>query len=156
MLRRDPARAPRLKPYLHEPDPELLDGAIGRIPMRMISLTLIEHAEPLINHLGDGCSKSDLERILNLAACVWNACVLGQWHATTEHVEAVRQQISKVGNSIPSAIVEALIAGKQQRFGNNPRGTTNECVLVKRGEFAVRAAARLDVQNVEVEAGWAK
>jgi hypothetical protein len=125
------------------------------IPTKKISLTLIEYAEPLINDLEDGYSQSELEGVLKLATCVWNACVLDQWHSTTENVEAVRRQISKAENPIPTLIVEALIARKRQLFGNDPRGIANECVIVKNGEFVVRAEARLDVQNIEIEASRA-
>ena len=38
-------------------------------------------------------------------------------------------------------------------FGSDPRGITNETVVVKNGEFVVRAEARLDVQNVDVQGG---
>jgi hypothetical protein len=131
--------------------PAITHEAIRMIPTQKISLTLIKYAEPLINELEAGYSKCDLEGVLQLATCIWNACVLDQWRGTTEHVEAVRRQISKVDNSIPVAIVEALIVRKKQRFGNDPRGITNECVIVKNGEFVVRAEARLDLQNIVVK-----
>ena len=123
------------------------------IPTKKISLTLIEYAEPLISELEDGYSQNDLEEVLKLGTCIWNACVLDQWHGTTEHVKAVRRQILKSEDSIPAAIVEALILRKKQRFGNDPRGITNECVIVKNSEFVVRAEARLDLQNIILEAG---
>lgn len=117
------------------------------IPTKMISLTLIEYAEPLLNDLEDGYSQHDLEGVLKLATIIWNACVLDQWYSTNEHVEAIRQQMSKAESSVPAAIVESLIVRKQQCFGNDPRAITNECVIVKNGEFVVRAEARLDVQT---------
>lgn len=123
------------------------------IPTKKISLTLIEYAEPLISELEDGYSQNDLEEVLKLGTCIWNACVLDQWHGTTEHVKAVRRQILKSEDLIPAAIVEALILSKKQRFGNDPRGITNECVIVKNSEFVVRAEARLDLQNIILGAG---
>jgi hypothetical protein len=119
------------------------------IPTRKISLTLIEYAQPLIQSLPDGYSKTDLETVLKLATCVWNACVLDQWHRSTENVAAVRSQISPDPGS--AALVEVLIERKQRMFGNDPRAVTGETVVVKNGEFVVRAEARLDVQHVEIQ-----
>ena len=121
------------------------------IPTKKISLTLLEYAEPLINELEDGYSQSDLESVLHLATCIWNSCVVDQWHSTTENVELLRRQISKAENSIPTAIVEGMIQRKKQCFGADPRAITNECVVVKNGEFVVRAEARLDLQNIPVQ-----
>ena len=128
-----------------------LHRILKMVPNKKISLTLIEYAEPLINDLEDGYSKSDLERILKFTAGIWNACVLDKWRGTTEHVKAIRRQISKAAHPMPIAIVEALIVRKQQLFGNDPRAITNECVIVKNGEFVVRAEARLDLQHLTVE-----
>jgi hypothetical protein len=130
-------------------------GILNMIPNKKISLTLIEYAEPLIDDLEDGYSKSDLERILKFTAGIWNACVLDQWRGTTEHVEAIRRQIAKAAHPMPIALVEAMIARKQQLFGNDPRGIANECVIVKNGELAVRAEARLDLQHLPVEDKYA-
>jgi len=121
------------------------------IPSKKISLTLIEYAGPLIDDLGDGYSQSDLERVLKFAAGIWNACVLDKWRGTTEHVDAIRRQISKAAHPTPIAIVEALIARKQQLFGSDLRGITNECVIIKNREFVVRAEARLDLQHLAAE-----
>lgn len=122
------------------------------IPTMKISQTLIEYAQPLIQDLPNGYSKNDLEQVLKLAAGIWNACVMDQWHKSTENVAAVRRQIAR-GHPIPAAIVDALIERKKQMFGSDPRGITNETVVVKNGEFVVRAEARLDVQNVDVQGG---
>jgi hypothetical protein len=123
------------------------------IPTKKISLTLIEYAEPLIQDLPEAYSQCDLEGVLKLAALVWNACVLDQWHSTTENVEAVRRQISLVAKPVPVGLIEALILRKQQMFGMDPRAITNECVVVKNGEFVVRAEARLDVRDAPMKGG---
>ena len=120
------------------------------IPTKKISLTLIEYADPLIQDLEEGYSKNDLEAVLKLAACVWNACVVDQWHKTTENVTAVRQQLAHA-HPISAAIVDALIARKKQSFGFDVRGITNECVILKNGEFVVRAEARLDVEHIDIK-----
>ena len=122
------------------------------IPTKKISLTLIEYAEPLLDGLEEGYSQSDLEKVLRLATCVWNACVLDQWHSTTKYVETITRQIAKAQDPIAAATVDALIMRKKQSFENDPRGITNECVIVKNGEFVVRAEARLDLRNIKVEA----
>ncbi|MCE3602614.1 hypothetical protein LXA47_03205 [Massilia sp. P8910] len=120
------------------------------IPTKKISLTLIEYADPLIQELEEGYSKNDLEVVLRLAACVWNACVVDQWHKTTENVTAVRRQLTRA-HPMSAAIVDALIARKKQLFGLDIRGITNECVILKNGEFVVRAEARLDVEHIDIE-----
>ena len=86
---------------------------------------------------------------MKLAACVWNACVVDQWHKTTENVTAVRRQLAQA-HPISAAIVDALIARKKQLFGLDHRGITNECVIIKNGEFVVRAEARLDVKHIDI------
>lgn len=120
------------------------------IPTKKISHTLIEYAQPFIQDLPDGYSKSDLEAVLNLAVGIWNACVLDQWHNSTENVAAVRRQISGEP-SAPATMVDALIERKQQMFANDPRGITNGTVVEKQGEFVVRAEARLDIQSMDVQ-----
>jgi len=125
------------------------------IPTKKISLTLLEYAEPLIKELEDDYSQSDLEGVLQLATCIWNACILDQWHSTTENVELLRGQISRAENSIPTVVVEAMIQRKRRDFSGDPRAITNECVVVKNGEYVVRAEARIDLQNTPVKAGRA-
>lgn len=119
------------------------------LPTKKISLALIEFAEPLINELPPGYSKKDLETILRLAVCVWNSCVLDQWHKTNEHVAAVRKQIAK-GQGLEVVVIEALITRKIQLFGDDNRAINNESVVVKNGEFVVRAQARMDLEYIEV------
>lgn len=119
------------------------------IPTKKISQTLIEYADFLIEELPDGYTKSDLEQILKLSALIWNACVVDQWHKTTDNVSAVRRQMTRA-DPITAAIVEELIARKKQLFGLDPRAITNECVVIKNGEFIVRAEARLDVENMDI------
>jgi hypothetical protein len=122
------------------------------IPTKKISLTLIEYAQPLIHNLPKGYSKKDLETVLELATGIWNACVLDQWRKSTENVDAVRHQIAQA-HPISVAIVDALIERKMRVFGSDPRGITNESVVVKNGEFVVRAEARLDIQFLDVPGG---
>ncbi len=125
------------------------------IPTKKISLTLLEYADPLINELEADYTQSDLEGVLQLATCIWNACVLDQWHNTTENVELLRGQVSIAENSIPTVVVEAMIQRKKQDFGGDPRAITNECVVVKNGEYVVRAEARIDLQNIPAKGGRA-
>lgn len=40
-----------------------------------------------------------------------------------------------------------MIERKQQLFGDDPRGITNECVIVKNGQLTVRAEAQLGTQT---------
>jgi hypothetical protein len=125
------------------------------ISTKKISLTLLEYAAPLVNDLGDNYSQSELQRTLWFVTGIWNACVLDQWKNTTEHTEAIRQQMLKANNPVMSALVEELISRKQQLFGNDPRAITNECVTVKNGDFIVRAEARLDVKDLPVDTTYA-
>lgn len=119
------------------------------IPTKKISHTLIEYADPLIEELPDGYSRSELEQVLKLAVTIWNACVVDQWQKTTDNVSAVRRQIAQT-DPMTIAIIEALIARKKALFGLDPRAITNECVVIKNGEFVVRAEARMDVENMDI------
>ncbi len=51
------------------------------------------------------------------------------------------------------AIVNALIARKRHLYGSDPRGITNETIIVRNGEFSLRAEARLVLDNIEHTAG---
>lgn len=119
------------------------------IPPKKISHTLIEYADPLIEELPEGYSKNELEAILKLCAGIWNACVLDQWHKTTKNVDAVRHHIAQT-DPMTIAVIDGLIARKKQLFGFDPRAITNECVVIKNGEFVVRAEARLDVEHMDI------
>lgn len=121
------------------------------IPTQKISQTLIEFAEPLLAMLEENYSQRELEGALKLAVNIWNACVLDQWQQTSQHVEAIQRAVSNSGNAISTSIVAALIVRKRVHFGNDPRAITNECVIVRDGNFVVRAEARLDVENLPVE-----
>jgi len=120
------------------------------IPPKKISHTLIEYADPLIEELPEGYSKNELEAILKLCACTWNACVLDQWHKTTKHVAAVRHHIAQT-DPMTIAVIDGLIARKKQLFGLDPRAITNECVIIKNGEMIVRAEARFDVEHLDID-----
>ena len=119
------------------------------IPTKKISLTLIAFADPLIEELPAEYSRSNLEQVLKLSAGIWNACVLDQWHTTTDNVSAVRRQIAQT-DPMTIAIIEALIARKKNLFGLDHRAITNECVVIKNGEFVVCAEARFDVENMNI------
>ena len=123
------------------------------IPTKKISLTLLEYAEPLIQDLPEDYSQHELEGVLKLAAFVWNICVLDQWSGTTKNAEALRRQMSTGPNPVPVGMVEFLILRKQQMFSMDPRAITNECVVVRNGEFVVRAEARIDVQDAPINGG---
>ncbi len=110
------------------------------VPNKKISETLLEFAAPLIDSLGENPNKADLESVLRLASGIWNACVMDQWYGTTDHVEAMRDQVRHDPGY--SALVEDLIERKQKVYGDDSRGITNEHVLEKNGELVVRAEAR--------------
>lgn len=114
----------------------------GTIPARNISETLMEFAGPLISELPIDHSTEALERAIKVAACVWNACALDQWHKTTFYTDKLRKQFGPdISNDI--VIINALIARKKHLYGDDPRAITNESVEVHSGEISLRAEARL-------------
>lgn len=112
------------------------------IPFRKISETLMEFAEPLLKELPVDHSIEALERVIKVATCVWNACALDQWHEMTSCTDKLRNQFGpNISNDI--VIINALIARKKHLYGDDPRAITNETVVVDRGEFRLRAEARV-------------
>jgi len=67
----------------------------------------------------------------------------------TKNVDAVRHHIAQT-DPMTIAVIDGLIARKKQLFGIDPRAITNECVVIKNGEFVVRAEARLDVEHMDI------
>ena len=110
---------------------------------------MLEFAEPLVSELPDGYSKSDLEAVLKLATCVWNACVVDQWCKSTQNVAEAKKLLS-TAHPFQKIIVEDLIARKKSIFGNDPRAIYNECVITKNGQLVVRAEARLGLQDINI------
>jgi hypothetical protein len=110
------------------------------VPKRKISETLLEFAEPLIEELGDDPNKSELESVLGLACGIWNACVVDDWHGTTQNVDTMRAKAKEIPNE--GVLIEVLIERKQKHYGEDSRAITNEQVAEKNGEFVVSAEAR--------------
>lgn len=94
----------------------------------------------MIDELGDDANKSELESVLGLACGIWNACVVDEWHGTTQNVDAMRAKARENPNE--GVLIEVLIKRKKKHYGEGSRAITNEQVAEKNGEFVVRAEAR--------------
>ncbi|MCC7007035.1 MAG: hypothetical protein IT497_10400 [Ottowia sp.] len=124
------------------------------IPTKKISLTLLEYAQPLIQDLPEGYSKEDLEAALRISAAIWNACVVDHAEKNTKYVSAFRDLVSQQNQGpLSLVILDAFIARKKQLFSLDQRGITNESVIVRNGEFIVRAEARVDIKNIDTIGG---
>ena len=135
---------------------------MNTIPTRKISETLLEFAEPLLQQLPNEYPKSELDAAIKLATCVWNACVLDQWHKTTEYTDALRQQAAggyekeirdRSQQQTTIGIVLALIDRKRRLYGSDPRGITNGVITTTNGGLSFRAEARLDICNISAVGG---
>jgi len=55
--------------------------------------------------------------------------------------------------TVPVGLIESLIHRKQPIFALHPGAITNECEETKNGEFLVRAEARIDLQDTQIDWG---
>jgi hypothetical protein len=109
-------------------------------PDRKISETFLEFAEPLLGKEGAPPTAQEAEKVLQLAATIWNAVVYDTVHGNTEWVTRLRNLIA--GQPPLVALIEQMILRKQSSFGHDLRLVGEFKILEKNGEWRLRAEAR--------------
>ncbi len=114
------------------------------ISEQKISAALLDYAEPLIDLMGEDGKSEALQKHIDFAVVVWNACVLDQWAGTSEKAEAFRRQVAQLGEAGPKAILEMMIKRKLQHFRADPRLIGRAALVDRNGETVLQAEARID------------
>jgi hypothetical protein len=107
---------------------------------RKISETLLDFSMTLLNAIGDGATKQQIENVLRVTYLVWNAVNLDTVKGGTKYVMMLRQTIGK--DSIGRLVVEELIARKQNEFGDDLRLIGEYSLRMVKGEWRLRADVR--------------
>lgn len=111
-----------------------------QFPIRKISETFLDFSSPLLNAIGEGATKHQGERILQITYTVWNAIVLDTVKGNTEHISMLRQAVKD--DPVNSALIEQLIARKKDMFADDLRVIGEYSLIQKKGEWRLRADAR--------------
>lgn len=111
-----------------------------QFPTRNISETFLDFSLPLLDAIGEGATKYQVERVLQITYTVWNAIVLDTVKGTTEHISMLRQTIK--GDPMNSALIEQLISRKKDMFADDLRVIGEYSLIQKKGEWRLRADAR--------------
>jgi hypothetical protein len=109
-------------------------------PQTKISETFLSFASPLSDAVGEGITKEQLERILQIAFTVWNAVVFDTVRGNSTHVSHIRRLTA--GNPMEAKMIENLIRRKQEEFADDHRLIGEYALVLKNGEWILRAEAR--------------
>jgi hypothetical protein len=109
-------------------------------PDRKISEAFLEFAEPLLEKEGAPPTAREAEKVLQLAATIWNAVVYDTAHGNTEWVTKLRNLIA--GQPPLVALIEQMILRKRSSFGHDLRLIGEFKILEKNREWRLRAEAR--------------
>ena len=107
---------------------------------RKISETLLDFSMTVLNAIGDGVTKQEIESVLRITYLVWNAVNLDTLKGGTKYVMLLRQTIGK--DFIGRIVVEELIARKQNEFGDDLRLIGEYSFRMVKGEWRLRADVR--------------
>ena len=111
-----------------------------KYPNKKISETFLDFSSPLLDALGKGATKHQVEKVLKITYTVWNAIVLDTVKDISEHISVLRQTIE--GDPMTSELIEQLISRKKARFANDLRLIGEYSIRQKKGEWRLRAEAR--------------
>lgn len=112
----------------------------GKFSKRKISETFLDFAAPLLDPLGAEATEYEMENALKIAFTVWNAVVFDAVRRSSRWVDQVRDLAGH--DPHVRALVEQLIARKQNLFGNDHRLVGEYQLYRHDGELRLRAEAR--------------
>ena len=96
-----------------------MDEMIQKNITRKISETFLDFSMPLLDAIGHGVTKQQVESVLRISYSVWNAVNFDTIKGNTRYVTMLRQVMEK--DFIGRSIVEELISRKRNKFGNDLR-----------------------------------
>ena len=114
---------------------------------RKISETLLDFSMPLLDAIGHGATKQQIESVLRITYSVWNAVNFDSIKSGTKYVTMLRQTMEK--DLIGRGIVEELILRKQNQFGDDLRVIGEYGLRKVKGEWRLRADVR-DPSGIEL------
>ena len=95
---------------------------------------------PLLDAIGDGATKQQLESVLRITYSVWNAVNFDSIKSDTKYVAMLRQAMEK--DHMDKGIVEELILRKRNQFGDDLRVIGEYSLRKVKGEWILRADVR--------------
>jgi hypothetical protein len=107
---------------------------------RKISETFLNFSSPLIDSIGEGATKYQVEQVLKITYTVWNATILDEVKGITNHIPMLRQTVEN--DPMSSALIEQLIDRKKEMFADDLRVIGEYSLTQKKGEWRLRADAR--------------
>ena len=112
----------------------------NKISERKISETLLDFSMPLLESIGDGATKQQIESILRITYSVWNAVNFDSIKSGTKYITMLRQTMEK--DLIGRGIIEELIKRKRNEFGDDLRLIGEYSLRMVKGEWRLRADVR--------------
>ena len=107
---------------------------------RKISETLLDFSKPLLEAIGNGATKQELQRALSITYSVWNAVNFDSIINGTKYVTMLRQTMEK--DLIGRGVIEELIKRKRNEFGDDLRLIGDYSLKWVNGEWRLRADVR--------------
>lgn len=115
-----------------------------QLPTRKSSETLMEFAEPLLEHAPEHLSPQRLEHVLLVPIAIWNAVILDDRGAMPGFLAQTRARVALAQPSVPLAIFDFMVERKRSCFGDDPRLIGRHSVRVDGdGTFHIQAEARM-------------
>ena len=114
---------------------------------RKISETFLDFSMPVLEAIGYGVTKQQVETVLRITYSVWNAVNFDIIKGGTKYVTMLRQAMEK--DFIGRSIIEELISRKRNQFGNDLRVIGEYSLIKVEGEWRLRADAR-DLSGIKL------
>lgn len=116
--------------------------APDRLPTRKISDSLMEFAEPLLEHAPDHLSPQKLEHVLIFPVTIWNAVILDDRGAMPGFLAQARARVAVAQPPVPLSLFDFMVERKRSCFGDDHRLIGRHSVRVGTdGTFHIQAEA---------------
>lgn len=116
------------------------DDGTTFFPGRKISEVFLEFAQPLIDLTVPYTRKDVVESILKIAFITWNAAVVEAVNGNDCFVKSIRETYTN--DPITAGLMEMLLSRKRSEYADDERLIGEYSILMKNGEWILRAEAR--------------
>jgi len=107
---------------------------------RKFSETFLDFSSPLLDAIGDGATKQQIENVLKITYSVWNAVILDTVKGSSDYISMLKQTMEN--NPMGLKFIEELISRKKNQFGNDFRLIDEYSIKNVKGEWRLRVEAR--------------
>ena len=114
---------------------------------RKISETLLDFSMPLLEGIGNGATKQQIESVLRITYSVWNSVNFDSIKSGTKYVTMLRQTMET--DIVGRGLIEELIKRKRNEFGDDLRLIGEYNLRMVKGEWRLRADVR-DPSGIEL------